>query len=165
LLYRLENGEMPEPFNPKVWWVLVGREDWHLGVDNDAIVGGILTIVKTIQRTHPETQIVINSILPRGNEQQLGNPKFNALHTINNKLECFVHTENDKTLLEGNGDPKLVFFNATSIFLYEEPDEGYFVNTALLPDYVHLSAQGETIWGRKIVEMVLALTSDKHGLH
>ena len=160
LLYRLENGEMPNGFNPKVWWLLVGTEDWKNGVDSETIVAGILKIVNVIQEAHPRSHIVVNSILPRGNERRDENPHYAALYDINRRLECFVATENDKHDF-GVTNPRLAFFNATSIFLFEDPEVGYFVNPALLPDYVHPSAQGEEIWGRKIVDQVLQMTG--HG--
>lgn len=162
LLYRLEHGEMPDGFNPKVWWLLVGTEDWKQGLDSDAIVAGILKIVATIRAAHPTSHIVVNSILPRGNERRDENPQYAALHDINHRLECYVETQNARAEPKAK-NPHLAFFNATGIFLFEDPEVGYFVNPALLPDYVHPSAQGEEIWGRKIVEQVLKMTGHTSG--
>jgi len=161
LLYRLENGEMPEGFNPKVWWVLVGTEDWFQGIDSHTIVAGIVKIVESIREVHPHSHIVINSILPRGNEERDGNPHYESLHEINRMLDCFVASENARRF-DNVHVPELSFFNATDIFLFRDPEVGYFVNPALLPDYIHPSAQGEEIWGRQIVKKVLRLTSKDH---
>jgi lysophospholipase L1-like esterase len=168
LLWRLQNGEMPLNFEPKVWWILIGTEDWRVGVGSEAIVAGIVNIVTTIRQAHPTTHIVINSILPRGNEKRNENPHYAALFDINRRLACFVDSENARhqaAAMAQDQDAALVpvpltFFNATSIFLFLDPEVGYFVNPALLPDYVHPSAQGETIWGEKIVEMILNLTAN-----
>ncbi|CAB9515581.1 Platelet-activating factor acetylhydrolase IB subunit gamma [Seminavis robusta] len=165
LLWRLENGEMPPEFQPKVWWLLIGTEDWHVGVDSEAIVAGIIKIVMTIRQAHPSTHIVINSILPRGNEKRDDNPHYAALFDINQRLDCYVESENERRkqkLAQAEITPSkhemLSFFNATAIFLFRDPEVGYFVNPALLPDYVHPSAQGEEIWGQQIVAKVLELT-------
>lgn len=161
LLYRIENGEMPKNFDPKVWWILIGTEDWKAGVQSNAIVSGIIKIALTIREARPEAHIVINSILPRGNEEQDGNPHYESLHDINQKLECFVSSENERNQ-EDAETTEISFFNATNIFLFRDPEVGYFVNSALLPDYVHPSAQGEEIWGRQIVKEVLRLTENDH---
>ena len=161
LLYRLENGEMPQNFNPKVWWILIGTQDWKAGIQSDAIVSGIAKIALAIRKIHPHSHIVINSILPRGNEERYGNPHYESLHDINHKVNCFVGSENARRKAD-TSIPELTFFNATDIFLFRDPEVGYFVNSALLPDYVHPSAQGEEIWGRKIVKEVLHLTSHDH---
>jgi lysophospholipase L1-like esterase len=166
LLWRLQNGEMPLNFEPKVWWVLIGTEDWRVGVGSEAIVAGIVNIVMTIRQAHPTAHVVVNSILPRGNEKRNDNPHYAALFDINRRLACFVDSENARHQAADTSQDQhaplpapLTFFNATSIFLFLDPEVGYFVNAALLPDYVHPSAQGEEIWGEKIVEMVLNLTA------
>jgi lysophospholipase L1-like esterase len=163
LLWRLQNGEMPRNFEPQVWWVLIGTEDWRVGVGSEAIVAGIVNIVMTIQQAHPNAHIVINSILPRGNEKRNDNPHYAALFDINRRLACFVDSENARHAASAPQEDTtlvpLTFFNATSIFLFLDPEVGYFVNPALLPDYVHPSAQGEEIWGEKIVDVVLNLTA------
>lgn len=161
LLYRLNNGEMPAGFDPKVWWVLVGTEDWFQGIDSHAIVAGIVKTVESIREAHPNSHVVINSILPRGNEERDGNPHYESLQEINRMLRCFVASENARRF-DKLHVPELSFFNATDIFLFRDPEVGYFVNPALLPDYIHPSAQGEEIWGRQIVKKVMRLTSKDH---
>ncbi|CAB9530668.1 Platelet-activating factor acetylhydrolase IB subunit beta [Seminavis robusta] len=64
LLYRLTNGELTKAFNPKVWWIVVGTEDWEFGSTPAAILAGVIAIVNAIRSVHPDTQIVINSLLP-----------------------------------------------------------------------------------------------------
>lgn len=164
LLYRLEHGEMPPDFNPKVWWVLIGTEDWSQGVASESITAGILKVIETIREAHPKSVIVVNSILPRGNEKIDDNPHYAALFDINQRLECYINTINSRQQGEDGilkRSKKLGFFNATPIFLFNDPEVGYFVNPALLPDYVHPSAQGEEIWGKQIVEKVLLMTGEK----
>lgn len=161
LLYRLSHGEMPDHFNPKVWWIEIGTQDWEAGYTVDAIVAGIINIVLYIRGKRMDSDIVINSILPRGNEKRNGNPHYAAIQAINDRLECFVQSENARARqFEKHPKELLDFFNATKLFVFEDPEVGFFVNPALLPDYFHPSAQGEELWGRKIVQKVLEMTKD-----
>jgi len=65
LLWRLQNGEMPQNLNPKVWWIHIGTNDFLLHKCNQDIVFiGIIRIVREIIIQKPNTIIVINGVLP-----------------------------------------------------------------------------------------------------
>jgi hypothetical protein len=65
VLWRLLHGEMPDGFNPKIWWVHVGMND--LGrqqCSEEVVVIGVLRIVEEILNKRPKARVVINSLLP-----------------------------------------------------------------------------------------------------
>jgi lysophospholipase L1-like esterase len=163
LLYRLQHGEMPSALKPKVWWILIGTN--NLGVDScsaDAITAGNIRIVQEIRRIHPNTPIVINSILPRGSEELLHSSEmWPVIQTINQRLECFARFTTESSA-------PVKFFNATSLFTYDDTQDEMeygrevYVNETRMNDYLHPSAEGAVVWGREIVKMVLAMTPAGH---
>lgn len=155
LLYRIENGEMPEVFKPKVWWLVIGTRDLQLGLNDDAIIAGILKIAETIHLVHEEAHIVINSILPQGQEA-LGpdNPSYSFVSKINDRLHCYVEASHHY--------PRISFFNATDVFIKgDDKEEGNtYVNEVMMPDFVNPGFNGVVKWGHHVVERVLELTNN-----
>lgn len=161
LLYRLQNGEMPEGLNPKVWWILIGTNNLSDFCRADSIAAGNIRIVEEIRRKHPSAPIVINSLLPRARAELLRrNPFWDVLRTVNKRLECYAQTQEN-----------VVFFNATEIFIYkdefktDDDDVGtvgeYYVNETLMNDSLHPSGEGSMLWGQAIVKEVEALIAEK----
>jgi len=65
LLWRLQHGEMPKDFNPKIWWILIGTNDLTSGgCSPEVVLLGILRLVEEIQHVKPDAMVVINGILP-----------------------------------------------------------------------------------------------------
>jgi len=65
VLWRIQNGEMPDYLNPSVWWLVLGTNDLAMGQCSEEIVLlGILRVVEEITEMHPDAKIVISSILP-----------------------------------------------------------------------------------------------------
>merc|ERR1712232_792283 len=65
VLWRIQNGEMPDYLNPSVWWLVLGTNDLAMGQCSEEIVLlGILRVVEEITEMHPNAKIVISSILP-----------------------------------------------------------------------------------------------------
>ena len=73
-----------------------------------------MKIVEIIRDAHPEAHVVINSILPRGNELRDENPHYQALHDINEQLACYVHSTNARTEPDSS-NPQLAFFNVSKV--------------------------------------------------
>ena len=65
VLWRLMNGELPETFNPSVWWLVVGMEDvGRYGCSEEITTMGVMRIVEEIKKRRPNAKIVVNSLLP-----------------------------------------------------------------------------------------------------
>jgi PP-loop superfamily ATP-utilizing enzyme len=59
------HGEMPEFFNPKIWWISLGMNDLaRLRCSEEVVVIGILRVVEEILERKPHARVVINSLLP-----------------------------------------------------------------------------------------------------
>jgi lysophospholipase L1-like esterase len=65
VLYRIMHGEMPEEFNPRVWWIHLGMNDLgRMKCSEEVTVIGILRVVEEILDRKPDARIVINSLFP-----------------------------------------------------------------------------------------------------
>jgi lysophospholipase L1-like esterase len=139
LLYRLQNGEMPPSLQPWIWWVLIGTND--KGSDkckNEDVITGNIAIVRHILEHRPRATVVINSLLPRGNDRSLY--WWTDYTAINKALACFA-----------SGTDRVEFFNATNLFV---TSDSRALNLTLLPDELHPTEMGSWIWGRAIVAKV-----------
>lgn len=144
LLYRIQNGELPETLHPKVIWVLIGTNDFSDLCSRGSILAGNIAVLKEIMTRKPNTKIVINSILPVGSAPLVGgdepNLRWMAYQWINTRLECLAATSEN-----------IFFFNGTSHFLTED---GQQINHTLMSDYLHPSKEGALLLGRGIVDML-----------
>jgi lysophospholipase L1-like esterase len=134
-LYRLQHNGIGN-LHPKVWWVLIGTND--LGGEwcsEEAILAGNIAIVQELQRLRPEAVIVINSILPKNDNE------WPHLMRVNERLQCYAAST-----------PRVEFFNSTDIF--RNATDGSLMN---LMDGLHPSESGSMVWGTAIVKRVLGI--------
>lgn len=65
VLWRLMNGELPDNFNPPIWWLVLGMEDIGRFMCSEEItILGVLRVVEEIKKRRPDAKIVINSLFP-----------------------------------------------------------------------------------------------------
>ena len=65
VLWRLLHGEMPDSFNPKIWWVHIGQNDLtRQQCSEEVVVLGVLRVVEEILAKRPDARVVVNSLLP-----------------------------------------------------------------------------------------------------
>eukprot|EP00536_Pseudo-nitzschia_multiseries_P008581 jgi/Psemu1/296971/fgenesh1_pm.220_\ len=65
VLWRILNGEMPDEFNPKIWWLELGLNDLGRSqCSEEVVVIGVLRVVEEIMKLKPDAKIVINSLFP-----------------------------------------------------------------------------------------------------
>jgi hypothetical protein len=82
ILWRLMHGEMPDDFNPKIWWLEVGMNDLGRSqCSEEVVVLGVLRIVEEIVNKKPDAYIVINSLLPMSELRGGLEPKKNDFKT------------------------------------------------------------------------------------
>ena len=71
VLWRIQNGEIPDYLNPKIWWLVLGTNDLAMKqCSEEVVLMGILRIVEEILDKKPDAKIVINSILPMSSDIQ-----------------------------------------------------------------------------------------------
>ena len=153
LLYRLQNGEAPAEFHPRVWWIVIGTND--LVQDHctaDTIVVGQFHLVEQIRKYHPGAIIVLNSLLPRNDhpDNLFESPTWPLIQEINLQLECYSHTARG-----------VEFFNATDVFLAHRKGN-VVVNQQFMKDAIHPNAEGTRLWGDAIADRVIELKQRKH---
>ena len=65
LLYQIDNGKFLEQLDPKIWWLLIGTNDFiHGNCASEEVVAGNINIVEKILAKKPNAHVVINSLLP-----------------------------------------------------------------------------------------------------
>ena len=144
LLYRLQHGELPPIFNtfhPAQVWILVGTNDLYAHCSVDAVTAGIFHMANYIHHVHPQTTVVLHSILPRSNAHYYW---WQATIDVNDRLACYASSK-----------PQTEFFNATNFFLSSLDTD--MINRTLMPDELHPNGLGSLEWGEAIVRKSLDL--------
>ena len=147
---------MPATLNPKVFWVLIGTNDFgRTWCSPEAVLLGILRVVEEIRKQNPGTVIVLNSILPRSwhkngivtKGKRLKKGKYlpelwTASQDINQHLSAYCESHEN-----------LVYFDANDVFFTEETKHGEkpMIDKNLMPDLLHPSKVGYKLWGDRIV--------------
>ena len=187
LLYRLQNGEMPDTLNPKAWWILIGTNDLGLGCSVETIVAGNLRIVQEIRERHHYQEghttvapIVMNSILPRGrsalvagNEEsgQADNENTNENDSNNNDTSKggpqhilisspwpSLQQVNQQLECYASITPGVYFANVTDTFSVVKNNGNVYINEDLFKgDYLHPNAKGYQAWLQILVQRVMEL--------
>ena len=100
LLWRMQNGEIPDNLNADVWWILIGTNDFLKdGLDNcsdEVVLMGVRRIVEEMKLLRPSSKIVVNGILPRSGRSdgllfEPGGKRnvMNAIQDVNRELRAY----------------------------------------------------------------------------
>jgi len=69
-LWRIQHGEIPPEFNPKVFWILAGTNDLSSDLCSEEIVTlGLMRLAEEIHHHYPKAVVVLQGILPRSNHK------------------------------------------------------------------------------------------------
>jgi lysophospholipase L1-like esterase len=131
VLWRLQNAPL-DNVKPKAAVVMIGTNNSN-GEDNTPgqIAEGVAAIVRTLREKLPNTKVLLLAIFPRGENF---NPQRGKLAQINQVLQKL-------------DDGKNVFFlDIGHRFL----DSNGLLPAEIMPDYLHLTAQGYQIWADAI---------------
>jgi len=156
LLWRLQNGEIPDSLHPKVFWFLIGTNDF--GHDDkphcspEVVLMGVLRVIEELRAARPHTLIVVNSILPRSEDGGAVTSQENNLPTVwegilevNRELKDYCSNHHN-----------LRYFDATPIFLRQKPDtkgvDGQYIPDSMMGDYLHPTAKGYLEFGEAVVK-------------
>lgn len=141
VLWRLENGNLAG-ISPKLAVLMIGTNNSHANTPQQ-IADGIKAIVATIRAKSPTTKVLVLAIFPRGADKQ------NANRLVNEKANQIVAKL---------ADNKAVFFQDIGKG-FENPDGT--LPREIMPDLLHLSEKGYTIWAESIEPMVAKLMGEK----
>jgi beta-glucosidase len=139
VIWRLNNGNL-KGISPKAAVVMIGTNN---SSDNtpEQIADGVTVIVNQVRTRLPETKILLLAIFPRGannNERRRVNEKANAIFS---ELDDGVHIH---------------YLDIGQNFMSTEDE----LTRGMMPDLLHLTEQGYTIWAESI-ESSLSKLIDK----
>jgi lysophospholipase L1-like esterase len=122
---------------PEIIFVMIGINDLIRGVDSETILDHQQSIIRYLKTTHPDAQIVIQSILPHAMEQATWERRDRLLaipnsqiRELNQKLAVIAATED------------VQFLNLYPLFADSQGD----LRIDLSTDGLHLNQQGYLVW-------------------
>ena len=128
VLWRIQNGEL-DGITPKVAVLMIGTN--NTGNDSaEQIADGVTAIVKTIHEKSPHTKVLLLAVFPRGKMiPNGGNTKIIEINKVIAKLD----------------GKNVKFLDIGEKFMKDGQIPG-----TIMPDYLHLSAEGYQIWADAI---------------
>lgn len=140
VLWRLENGNI-DGITPKLAVVMIGTN--NSGTDSpDDVAAGITAIVEKLREKLPETKVLLLGIFPRGPDADDAKRQSNI---ATNKI------------VQSLDDGKSVYYlDISDEFL---ADDGT-LSREIMPDLLHLNAQGYEIWAEAIEPTVAKLLGE-----
>lgn len=143
VLWRMDNGELPEWVDAWVFWLVLGTNDLvRGGCSEEATLLGILRVGTTLEHRYPGSVVVIQAILPRTTREDGmldGDPLWESIQAINTELAKFCEQHLN-----------FVYFDVGA-FYYERSNDGSLRLNGL-SDGVHLSADGYTVYYSAILK-------------
>lgn len=133
VLWRLDNGELRGP-SPKAYVLLIGTNNVGHGVSSPAqTADGVRAIVARLRSAHPRARILLLGILPRG-----------PIPEDPMRMAAVQATRQFKDLAVAKA---VRFLDVGEHFLDAEGN----LDVGLMPDYLHLSAEGYELLAREVV--------------
>ena len=147
ILWRLQNGEL-QGINPKVVMLMIGTNNSN-GKDNTAseISEGVKAIVGEIQKQSPSTKVLLLAIFPRATGKDLDNQKVQTAK-INQVNESIAKLNDGK---------KVKFLDINKNFFAADGS----IPTDLMPDQLHLSPKGYSLWATAVESEIKTLIQDQ----
>ncbi len=138
LLKRLK---LFEKTKPKTVFVMIGINDIIAGTKDEEILSHHRLILTYLRRVHPQTQIVLQSILPHGSEKSSTNQRDRLLPIPNERIRQL--NEQLKLMAQEKGAYFLDLYP-----LFSDPEGN--LRSELSTDGLHLSQQGYLVWASAI---------------
>lgn len=147
VLWRFENGQL-DGLKPKAAVLMIGTNNSGKNKDGTdqyseaEILEGVLAVVKQIRTRLPDTKLLVLGIFPRG---QNFNAQRGRLLQINQALAKVA-------------DGKMIHYLDFGSQLVEADGS---LSKSIMPDYLHLSEKGYTIWAEAIEGKLKQLLGEK----
>jgi lysophospholipase L1-like esterase len=142
VLWRINNGAI-EGLTPKVVVLLIGTNNFGLEGDKPEDVGrGITAIVKTLREKLPQTKVLLLGILPR--DEKPGTSSRQKIAAVNEAIAKLDDGQNVRYFHFGDK-----FLNADGTL----PKE-------LMPDFLHLSEKGYSVWAESMEPLLKQLLGE-----
>ncbi len=141
VLWRLDHGNIYN-ISPKLAVIMIGTNNSGTNTSEE-IADGIKAIVDKLQKQLPKTQVLILAVFPRGENPQ------DAKRQVNDKANEIVAKLDD--------GKQVHYLDIGKSFL---TDDGTLPRE-IMPDLLHLSEKGYTIWAESIEPTVAKLMGEK----
>jgi lysophospholipase L1-like esterase len=144
VLWRITEGKEIEPLKPKLAVIMIGTNNMGnpakmTGHSREQIAGGVKAIVEELHRQKPEMKVLLLAIFPRS---------ANATDPIREKVKA------TNEIIAKLDDGKKVFYKDIGAkFLTSDGT----LEKKIMPDFLHLSAEGYQIWADAIKDDVTKL--------
>jgi lysophospholipase L1-like esterase len=126
-----------DDLNPDAVFVMIGINDLMRGTDDRTILDNYLQILRDLKDHHPETTVVIQSILPHRGDDATWEGRDRLMAISNDRIQE-LNQELQK-LAEAEGARYLDLF---SLFA----DENGYLRSELSTDGLHLNERGYWVW-------------------
>ena len=140
VLWRLAHGNI-EGITPKAAVIMIGTNNSRDNTPQE-IADGITRIVKVLRKELPETKILLLAVFPRGEKPA------DTRRQVNEKTNALV-----APLAK---DPMVTWLDIGPKFLQEDGT----LTREIMPDLLHLSPAGYTIWAESIEAELAKLLGD-----
>ena len=135
VLWRITEGKELDPIKPKVAVIMIGTN--NTGAHSaENIAGGIKAIVAELQKQKPEMKILLLGVFPRSAK---------ATDKIRDKIK-----EINASIAKLDDGKKVVYKDIGEKFL----DKDGTLDKKIMPDMLHLSEEGYSIWAKAIEDDV-----------
>ena len=138
VIWRLDNGNL-EGISPKLAVIMIGTNNSGNNTP-EQIAEGITVIVEQLKKKTPQTKILVLGVFPRGETPE------DQRRQVNEKTNAIVSKLAD--------DQHVFYLDIGKSFLQ---DDGT-LSREIMPDLLHLSEKGYTIWAESIEPQVAKLS-------
>jgi lysophospholipase L1-like esterase len=134
LLKRLDLFDRTQP---ELVLVMIGINDLIRGVSDEEILNNQRQIISYLQRVHPQTQIIIQSILPHGGEDATWEGKAKLLAVANSRIRQL--NQQLQTIASQTG---VKYLDLHPLFANQQGN----LRSEFTTDGLHLSPPGYIVW-------------------
>lgn len=134
VLWRITEGKALDGVSPKAVVLMIGTNNFGLGKQApEDVVKGVSAIVETLQRKLPDAKILLLGIFPR--DAKPGTPFRKQIAAVNEQIAKL-----------DDGGKRVRYLDLGPKFLDAEGN----LAKEIMPDALHLSGRGYTIWADQI---------------
>jgi lysophospholipase L1-like esterase len=134
LLKRLN---LADDTKPQKIFIMIGINDLLKGVKDDTIVANHLLIIRYLRKVHPQSEIIVQSILPHGAENTTWEGKDKLLNISNERIKNI-----NERLKEIAASEEVIFLDLYPLFADEKGNLRMDFST----DGLHLATTGYEVW-------------------
>ncbi len=126
-----------DEIKPQTILVMAGINDLKSGVSEEDLLTNYRTMIQTLKQKHPDTEVVIQSILPHGGESTTAEARDRLLAVSNEQIAKL-----NQKLATLAKEEQALFLNLSPLF---SGNEG-MLRSDLTTDGLHLSSAGYLVW-------------------